>query len=213
MKNKILTSLVPAVILALALASGVSATNYAMESYAIGSGGADMASASYAMVATLGQDVAGNASSASYCLQAGFLFSEGPSTPPTVINWLDEAKALADGTNVQVSGKVATTDSGDFSGFFYIEEADRSSGIRVGISSVAGILTKGKTVSLTGTIATTASGEREISNAVVTVGGSTTALTPLGTNNKSLAGGNLGNPASGVGQYGVADGAGSARFR
>lgn len=48
--------------------------------------------------------------------------------PGTLMPTVADAKEAADGTMVQMTGKVMTC---EFSEFFYIEEADRSAGIKV----------------------------------------------------------------------------------
>ncbi len=206
MKKTIQTSLVPAVIMALALVSGAYAQNFVLQSSVIGGAGANMASADYALSGTLGQSVAGYASSADYGLESGFWVT-GPT--PVVVNGLNAAKALADDTYVQVTGEIATTDYSNFSGFFYIEDSNRTGGIRVVATSMSGTLARGMTVSLTGYMDTTSAGEREIDNAAVTVSGTPALLGPLGLTNESLGGGTLGNPAGGLGQYGVSGGSGA----
>jgi hypothetical protein len=207
--NKImLRSLVPAVVLALALTSGVSAANFAIDRYVIGGGGGGYSSASFALVGTVGQTVVGYSSSATFGLDSGFWVPEGPIGPPPVeIAILDQAKLLGNGQGVHVTGKVAVTDFSDFASFFYIEEVDRSSGIRVVASSVNGTLAKGATVEVTGTMATTSAGERYIGSASVTVTGTHLPITPLGVTNKTLGGSALGTPPAG--QYGVAGGSGT----
>ena len=59
-----------------------------------------------------------------------------------------DCKSYADGTLVKLSGKVASSASGDFEGHFYVQEPDRSSGIRV-ISQASGIKV-GDNVSMVG---------------------------------------------------------------
>ncbi len=128
---------------------------------------------------------------------------------PLAVSALENAKAYVDNTFVQVTGKIATTDYSCFPGFFYMEEPNRSSGIRVVVTSMSGTLAKGMTISLTGHMATTSAGEREIDSAAVTVSGAPALLGALGVTNESLGGGNLGTPASGLGQYGVSGGSGA----
>ncbi len=191
MKKTILTSLVPAVILSLALVSGAYA-QVALNKYVISGAGGSSTSADYALNGTLGLPVAGRSSSADYALQTGFWFSQ--TSTPLAVSTLDNAKSLANGAYVQVTGKIATTDYSNFSGFFYIEEPERSSGIRVVATSMSGTLAKGMTISVTGYTDTTNAGEREIDNATVTVSGTPALLGALGVTNKSLGGGNLDIP-------------------
>ena len=172
-------------------------------------GGQGLTSNSFAMEGTLGQSVAGYAESNSFAAYIGFWVPEETNTPPTEINSLDEAKTQTDGTKVHTTGKVATSAATDFTGFIYVEESDRSSGIRVVAQSITGALVRGSEVEVTGTMSTTTNGERFIDNATVIVTGSHTLLAPLGMNNKGLGGGDLGVPATGTGQYGVSGGVGT----
>ena len=92
-----------------------------------------------------------------------------------------------------------------FGDYFYVEDSNRSNGIRV-VKANSGV-TAGQLVNIAGTMATLDSGERFV-NAGTPVPAGTLQLTPVGLNNKSMGGGNLGDPAAGKGQAGVSDGAG-----
>ena len=122
------------------------------------------------------------------------------SAPSTVVATIKEAKLLPDGTNISISGKIATTSDSDLPGFFYIEESDRSSGIRV--TPLVGGLQRGSVVDVQGMMGTTPAGERQIENAQVTIQSTGDPLGPLGTNNRGLGGSDFGVPPDG--QYGVA---------
>ncbi len=87
----------------------------------------------------------------------------------TSVSNAKQAKDLTDGSYVSVSGQVATSDGSDFDGCFYVEDVDRSSGIRVMTSRPVTGLQRGSTVSVQGRLTTTSSGERQIAGAVVTV--------------------------------------------
>lgn len=93
-----------------------------------------------------------------------------------------EAKALADGTPLTVSGMVV---SAVFEDFFYMEKPDRSSGIRVDSQA---LVKPGDIVTVSGTMST-ASGERCITcqTPLVTSSGSD-APKPVMMNNRSLGG-------------------------
>ena len=127
-----------------------------------------------------------------------------------IINTLDErlqaAKIVSDGTVVYTSGMIATTDDSDFSGFFYIEDPDRTCGIRVVPASTIGVVSRGSIVEVSGTMATTGTGERYISNAAVNVTGTTSLLGPLAVTNGGLGGSDFGAPPNY--QVGVPDGIG-----
>lgn len=125
---------------------------------------------------------------------------------PEEIAELTGAKSFGDGKLVHATGKIATTDGSDFTGHFYIEEQNRSSGIRVVATTITGTLARGKTIEVTGKMATTAAGERYIDQATVVASGTPSLLGPLGMINKTMGGLNVGNPP--LGQYGVPGGSG-----
>ena len=108
-----------------------------------------------------------------------------------------DAKKAANGAQVICTGVVTAA----FADFFYMEKSDRSNGIRV-----VGTATVGKTAAVTGTVSTLLSEERYILADTVDEN-SGTALAPLGMNNRTLGGGDWGEPP--VGQAGVADGSGA----
>lgn len=86
-----------------------------------------------------------------------------PSIPGTVA----AAKNMPDGTVVTLAGKTVTAGSDKFNNYFYIQENDRSSGIRVQYGTGGGpIVTTGSTVTVTGTLATV-EGERVIKDPIV----------------------------------------------
>lgn len=185
--------------------SSVSAANYKIDWYVIGAGGGAASSASYTVNATIGQPVAGFVSGASILHWIGFWAGEAPT--PTVATSIHDVKLLPDGTFVSTAGKIATTAASEFSNFFYIEEADRSSGLRVAIPAQAVVgLVRGSKVDVLGTLATTADGERQIAGTVVVIGATQTPLEPLGMPNNRLGGGDLGSPP--LGQMGVTGGFG-----
>lgn len=92
-----------------------------------------------------------------------------------------QAKSLSNGTAVGLSGPVATR---AFSGFFYVEDADRSSGIRVDVCSDSIVPSEGSVPSILGTLQTIG-GERVITDAIVAAGGLGTIPGAWGMTNKS----------------------------
>ena len=201
MKN--LTLLITMALLGL-VASGAIA-QYQINWYSINSGGGLVTGGGYKLNSTIGQPAAGFVQNASFLHWIGFWAGEVPN--PTIVGAVSAAKLLQDGTFASISGKIATTSETDFSGFFYIEEADRSSGIRVAVPAgpIAG-LARGSTVNVIGTMGTTSAGERQLTGPIVIIVGSATPLLPLGMNNVTLGGGKLGVPP--LGQYGVTGGFG-----
>jgi len=79
-------------------------------------------------------------------------------------NKLSDVKKLANGAQVAIAGKRATATPGGGlpAGINYIEEPDRSAGIRVDASAVAGSTYLGDTVGVFGTVRSTPQGEKYI---------------------------------------------------
>lgn len=102
---------------------------------------------------------------------------DGPAAPG---GSLGLAKSLADGQSVTVAGKITTA---SYDGFFYAEEANRSSGIRVVGEAVAG-----ENVDLQGYL-TTIGGERAIVAVSVIRRGSASVPPPLGMTIRSTTSG------------------------
>ena len=91
---------------------------------------------------------------------------------------------LSNSESVGLSAKAVT---GVFGNVFYVEEGDRSSGIRVEVSSVPAGLGTGKLVDVGGTLSTNADGERVILGTAKIQPGSA-AIGPLGMVCRSLGG-------------------------
>ncbi|MEN6358311.1 MAG: Ig-like domain-containing protein [Armatimonadota bacterium] len=103
------------------------------------------------------------------------------------------AKTFADQTEVTITGKIVTASKTDFPGAIYVEEPDRSSGIRVLYSGTTYIPARGDIVDVTGDLATGDDGEREIDAGTtgVTFVQSGTVPNALGLMNRSLGGGDF----------------------
>lgn len=192
------------VLLAVVTATQVGAQGYKIDWYSINSGGGVSTGGNYRLNCTIGQPVAGLVSGANILHWIGFWAGDVPT--PVVVNSLDEAKRLPDGTFVSVSGQVATSAADDFGTFFYAEDPDRVSGIRVSVPAPVANLVRGSIVNIVGTLSTTASGERQFTGPMVVIVGTQTPLAPVGLTNRALGGGDLGEPP--LGQYGVAGGSG-----
>lgn len=95
-------------------------------------------------------------------------------------------KRAADSAVANTRGAIV---SAAFPGFFYIESADRSSGIRVEKANHG--FSAGMTADVSGTIATSTNGERCIA-ATTAVENGEGSVAPLGLNNKSVGGSKLG---------------------
>ena len=114
-----------------------------------------------------------------------------------------EAKELPDGEPVSLSPEIVTTVVGDG---FYMEESDRSSGIKVLWSGSP--VSVGDLVNVAGDMATNTNFERQIVASSVTPG-DTGSVEPLLMTNKDVGGGDwFYDPVTGAGQKGVLDGAG-----
>jgi hypothetical protein len=119
---------------------------------------------------------------------------------------IGDAKLLPDGTFVWLESKTVSAGNSDFPGLLYVQEADRSSGIRVNGTSIAAT---GDEVDIGGVMSGGAL-ERLISPALISYQSTGEAPKPLSMPQRSLLGGDLsfdpGPPASG--QNGLAPGFG-----
>ena len=187
-------------------AAGASACagDYKIDWYSINCGGGLVTCAGYKLNTSIGQSAAGFVSNTSCLHWIGFWAGDLP--VPVVPGSVGAAKMLPDGTYVSIAGRIATTSAADFSGFFYIEEEDRSSGIRVTVSAAVPGLLRGKVVNAVGTLGTTPEGERCLTGPIVIIVSTHAPLTPLGMPNRSVGGGEFGIPP--LGQCGVLGGAG-----
>ena len=207
MTNRRVASLAIAVAVMVMLSLAPVYSAISIDGYVIGSGGSAMSGGTYSLNGTVGQAVVGSMTGGTYLLQSGFWYTVGSEEPAVEIANLREAKTQADGTVVHASGKKATTDPSDFATYFYIEEPNRNSGIRVVPLGVTGTLVRGVTIDVTGTMATTPAGERYIDQATVIASGTPAPLGPVGMVNKTVGGSTVGTPPAG--QYGVPGGTGT----
>lgn len=193
--------------LALLVVSGsLWATDYRIDWCCLGAGGGMVSASNGGINCTIGQTAAGFVQNSNALHWIGFW--AGGFEDPVPISQISDVKLLEDGVYVSISGKVATTAATDYSSFFYIEDRNRGSGIRVTVPAAVTGLIRGNVVNVIGTLATLASGERHIVGPMVIIIKTTRPLNPLGMINKYLGGGDLGNPAAGLGQCGVLDGCG-----
>ncbi|MGQ9581474.1 MAG: FG-GAP-like repeat-containing protein, partial [Armatimonadota bacterium] len=117
---------------------------------------------------------------------------------PVPIDHILTVKYFPDGAWVSISCKVVTAGTQDFAGALYIEEPDRSSGIRVEpIDASVEPISRWQIVSVTGYLATVG-GERAIVNATVELCGESKVLRPLAMSNLRLGGGPVGRFTPGV---------------
>lgn len=99
---------------------------------------------------------------------------------------LSGVKGQIDGTSVTLTGKIVTASTAQFSQTMYVQEMDRSSGIKVNLGATPTTAIIGSLVTVTGTIQKV-NGVRQINNPTVTVTGSGTA-DPVSLINKSVGG-------------------------
>ena len=109
---------------------------------------------------------------------------------------LSQAKGQLDGTSVILTGKIVTATPAEFSQTMYVEETDRSSGIKVNLGATPTDAIIGSLVTVSGTIQKL-DGVRVITNPTVTVTGSDTAH-PLMLINKSVGGSEFNSYTPGV---------------
>lgn len=187
-------------------AAGALADGYRIDWMVFSSGGGSTAGASFTMRSTFGQPAAGYVVGGTFRHWIGFWFGGGLGGPdPIPCAAVTDAKMYADGTLVSLSGKAVGSSVGDFPDFFYVEEEDRSSGIRIAMPP-PGDVGRWSIVSVTGTLSTTLSGERQLVAPLVMVVSFRNPLGPLGMTNRTVGGGTFGTPP--WGQHGVPGGVG-----
>lgn len=113
------------------------------------------------------------------------------SAPVFETDKIGELLRESDGTSVKLLASVVTAESGVFAGnVIYVEDESRAAGIRV-VAPASPTVAEGDRVSIEGTVATTAAGEREIRATTMTVISSGSPLGTLGTQGKSALGSGL----------------------
>ena len=106
--------------------------------------------------------------------------------PPQIVHTISAARLLPDDTLITMPAKPVSAGTDDLSSVFYVEEADRSSGMRV-LWSGAEVF-RGSTAVVSGLVKTVG-GERVIEAQAVSVGDPVAnGLAPLGLTNKSVGG-------------------------
>ena len=128
---------------------GAVGEGYNLDWGVVAGGGDSGASASYKLTVTAGQPAAGFGQGTSQLHWIGFL--TGEMAVPTVAPSILAAKLMPDGTFVSLAGRIATSAIGDFAEFFYIEETNRTSGIRIAAPpSAVSDLARGSVVNVIG---------------------------------------------------------------
>lgn len=168
-------------------------------------GGASVASSAYKLDCTIWQASAGLEQSPTSLGWIGFWSSDVAS--PSVLSKVNSAKLYPNGTFVSLVGTIATSASADFANFFYVEDQDRTGGIRIVLppNSVSS-LTRCSVVNVFGTVNSSTTGERQLIGCVATVTGSSSPIAPVLMANVAVGGGNYGIVPTG--QCGVTNGTG-----
>jgi len=96
--------------------------------------------------------------------------------PAQEVRSLGELRMLTDGTRVRAGGVIVTADAAS-AGAVYVQQPDRSSGIRVETGSQAA---EGTLVAVEGTLATKPSGERFLQDALILSSASGAGAVPMG---------------------------------
>lgn len=105
---------------------------------------------------------------------------------PVPVDSIAEAKDMPDGTSVLISDVIVAGTPASEPNVFYVEESDRSSGIRVD-NSAGLIVTEDNEIDITGTLSTV-NGERVLTSPSVSGQTSSSGVAPLGVQIKSLGG-------------------------
>jgi hypothetical protein len=100
------------------------------------------------------------------------------------------AKCVGVGESSQVSGLVVTATADQMGGFFYAENQDRSSGIRI---AAAPELSLGQVIRVSGILAEAANGELELAEARIWPISVVTSPRPIGMGLRDVGGGMLGS--------------------
>jgi len=108
-----------------------------------------------------------------------------------------DVKNQLDDTPVVLTGKIVTAGPAEFDSIMYVQEPNRSCGIRVDLGSLQPSVSIGSLVTVSG-ILQTVGGERTILNSVITITGSTSAPLPLCMPNRDVGGGTLGGYVPGI---------------
>jgi len=106
-------------------------------------------------------------------------------------------KGMPDGTVVNLTGKVVSVGRDKFANTVYIQDLDRTSGIKVYGSTIGSDVVKGAVVNVTGTLSTS-NGERLIISPTTTVVGTGWDVIPMALTSRDLGGGGLGEYIPGI---------------
>lgn len=111
--------------------------------------------------------------------------------PPLTSSKIGDLNNMTIGKTVQISNAVVTSGSPDLLDRIYVEQKDRSCGIMLPFSTMPIGFSEGDTVNIIGSLATV-NGELAIQGATLTKTGTTTPISPLAMQNKSIGGAGVG---------------------
>jgi hypothetical protein len=185
--------------------AGAHAQSYRVDWCCTGASAVEATGGGYAVRGSVGQGIAGFAKNTGLLHWIGFWSGEMP--VPTVVPHLSSVKDLPNGAFISVAGKIAVSAAGEFAGFFYMEEEDRVSGIRV-VAPVAEVasLARGSTINVIGKLGTSSDGERQIEGPIVIIFSTVTPPRPIMMSSRDVGGGDTNVPP--MGQQGVLNGFG-----
>ncbi len=127
----------------------------------------------------------------------GGVTSTAQSTVNVLKTRLADIKGNTDGTSVTLTDQVVSASPVEFGSVMYVQEVDRSSGIKVNRGTVVTDAVIGSLVTVSGTIGLT-NGERIINSPTITTTGSVTSVSPLGIGNRWVGGDAFGSHTPGV---------------
>jgi hypothetical protein len=107
------------------------------------------------------------------------------------------AKGLPNGTIVTLNAKVVSAGRDKFTNTVYIQDLDRTSGIKIYGSTIGTDVVQGSIVNVTGTMSTV-SGERIIINPTITIISTGTEVTPIALTCRDLGGGSFNEYTPGI---------------
>lgn len=136
-----------------------------------------------------------------YTIRLTVTSTSGTSTDQATVDVLEtslsQIKDNPDGAAVTLTGKVVSAGPAEFGTTMYVQEPDRSSGLKIDLGAVPTDAIIGSIVTVIGTLQTS-SGERTVTNPTVTVTGSGPEPIPLSIINRDVGGSALNAYTPGV---------------
>ena len=188
MRNTLSTVL--AFVLVLSMSNARCDEGYRLSRHSANAGGGMSSRADRVLNCSVGQSAADFVMNAKSLAWIGFW--SGDAAEPQSVASTVAMKQLPEGTLMSVTGKVATTSSLDFPGFYYVEEPTRVSGIRVVSPAGSQPQVSVGDVVVVGTTSVNEDGEAQIVCLIASVVGTHEILRPLGMNNAAVSSGQIG---------------------